>query len=353
MVIQFNAANTYRKRTGSRTEFMKSLAKEVGTSLSNVYNIIRDATINVRDSLLRERTELSAIAAYNKRSHKTKRQKNFKFEKAHDFIKKVEEAVLSSPYCSIDETINSLKLHKRDEISGMETICTKTFYNYVHLGLVNVKPIDLPRMIRRKTNHSYKTYIAKNQKGDPVTERSAKANSREEFGHWEGDLVTGPRDGKNGAYLTLIERKTRFYLMIPIKRKSSKKVYMAINTLEKHYGDDFKAIFKSITFDNGSEFSRWKDIEKRPGAREFRTKVYFGRPYRSCDRGSNENCNGLIRYVIKKGTDINKIDLQKSIDINKSINNKPRKILGYRTAESCFIQELEKLKISNNTIFYS
>ena len=63
MVIQFNAANTYRKRTGSRTEFMKSLAKEVGTSLSNVYNIVSDATITVRDSLLRERTELPAIAA--------------------------------------------------------------------------------------------------------------------------------------------------------------------------------------------------------------------------------------------------------------------------------------------------
>ena len=75
---------------------------------------------------------------------------------------------------------------------------------------------------------------------------------------------------------------------------------MQINKLHKFYGDSFKDIFKSITFDNGSEFSRWKDIEQKPKSKEKRTTVYFGRPYHSCDRASNENCNGLIRYFIKK-----------------------------------------------------
>ena len=121
-------------------------------------------------------------------------------------------------------------------------------------------------------------------------------------------MVTGPRDGQNGAYLTLLERKTRFYYMIPISSKSSKKVYMQINKLHKFYGDSFKDIFKSITFDNGSEFSRWKDMEVKPNTKEKRTKIYFGRPYHSCDRDTNENCNGLIRYFIQKGTDINTID---------------------------------------------
>ena len=89
------------------------------------------------------------------------------------------------------------------------------------------------------------------------------AKDRSEFGRWEGDLVTSPRDGENGAFLTVIERKTRFYYMIPIKNKKSKSVYMAINKLNKLYGDDFRKIFKSITFDNGSEFTRFKDIEKK------------------------------------------------------------------------------------------
>lgn len=76
-------------------------------------------------------------------------------------------------------------------------------------------------------------------------------------------MITSPRDGENGAFLTVIERKTRFYYMIPIKNKKSKSVYIAINKLNKLYGDDFRKIFKSITFDNGSEFARFKDIEKK------------------------------------------------------------------------------------------
>ena len=89
------------------------------------------------------------------------------------------------------------------------------------------------------------------------------AKDRSKFGRWEGDLVTSSRDGENGAFLTVIERKTRFYYMIPIKNKKSKSVYMAINKLNNLYGDDFRKIFKSITFDNGSEFTRFKDIEKK------------------------------------------------------------------------------------------
>ncbi|MEG0386676.1 MAG: IS30 family transposase, partial [Solibacillus sp.] len=176
---------------------------------------------------------------------------------------------------------------------------------------------------------NYKEYIPKRQKGTPISERPFEMNDRSEFGHWEGDLVTGPRDGQNGAYLTLLERKTRFYIMIPIPKKSSKQVYMKINQLHNFYETDFSTIFKSITFDNGSEFARYRDIERKPGTKEKRTSVYFGRPYHSCDRASNENCNGLIRRFIKKGTDINTVEKEKSISINKQINNKKRKILGY------------------------
>ncbi|MEG0564356.1 hypothetical protein [Anaerorhabdus sp.] len=99
--------------------------------------------------------------------------------------------------------------------------------------------------------------------------------------------------------------------MIPIKRKSSKQVYMKINKLHKFYGENFSTIFKSITFDNGNEFSKHTDIELRPGTKKKRTFVYFGRPYHSCDRASNENCNGLIRWFIKKGIDIYKNDKEK------------------------------------------
>lgn len=351
-IIRFTAENKGHKRNIGKTQFIKNIANTIGTSVSNIYSIINDASISVRDTHLNEHIELSALAAFEKRSKNHKIPNNSKLVKAHDFIMLVEDEMKSNRLSSVDETIHHLILHKSDMIRGMQTISTKTFYNYIHGGKVAIKPIDLPRMMRRKNQKNWKTYIPKRQKGTSITERPESVESREEFGHWEGDLVTGPRDGQNGAYLTLIERKTRFYYMLPITSKSSKKVYMQINRLNKFYGDDFKNIFKSITFDNGSEFARWKDMERKPGTKKKRTNIYFGRPYHSCDRASNENCNGLVRYFVKKGTEINTIEKRKTTEINDKINQKKRKILGYLPAEQLFLKELAKIGVTKNTIFY-
>lgn len=84
-------------------------------------------------------------------------------------------------------------------------------YNYIHAGLVSIKPVDLPRTVQRKRKPNYKTYIPKRVKGVSINFKPDHIHTREEIGHWESDLVTGPRNGQNGALLTLIERKTRFY----------------------------------------------------------------------------------------------------------------------------------------------
>lgn len=222
-LIKFNAEHANSRRNIGKTHFINHLASIVGTSVSNIYSIIRDASITVRDTYLVEHTELSALAAFEKRSKNHKIPNNSKLVKAHDFIKLVETEMKSNKLSSVDETINYLILHENDKIKDMETVSTKTFYNYIHAGKVKIKPIDLPRMLRRKSKKNDKTYISKRQKGTSITERPEHIESREEFGHWEGDLVVGPRNGQNGAYLTLIERKTRFYYMIPITSQSSKR----------------------------------------------------------------------------------------------------------------------------------
>lgn len=350
-ITKFEAAHKGQKRNIGKTAFIQELASKVGTSRSNIYAIIKDAKINLSHPNYEPHTILLARTAFEKRKKKTG-SNHCKINKAQPFIDLVVQEVKGNKLSSIDETIHNLKLHEPEKIEGMCTVSTKTFYNYVHANLVDIKPIDLPRMVRRKKRKNYKTYLTKRQKGVSIEQRPASVETREEFGHWEGDLVTGPRDGKNGAYLTLLERKTRFYYMIPIKSKTSKNVYMKINQLNRFYGDAFSDIFKSITFDNGSEFSRWKNIEQMPRSKKKRTTVYFGRPYHSCDRGSNENCNGLIRYFIPKGTNINTIPKEKSIDINNKINQKKRKILGYLPAETLFLEELAALNVTENTILY-
>lgn len=102
----------------------------------------------------------------------------------------------------------------------------------------------------------------------------------------------------------------------------------------------WKAAFRTITFDNGVEFSRWREMEDALGI-----KTYFARPYHSADRGSNENCNGLVRRFVRKGADIGTIPLHVTRSINAQINGKHRRILGYRTAEDMMREELTKLGI--------
>ena len=90
----------------------------------------------------------------------------------------------------------------------------------------------------------------------------------------------------------------------------------------------------------------------KPNTNVKRTSVYFAHPYRSCEQGGNENCNGLVRYFIKKGTDINTLDKNFIRDINLKINNKNRKILGYLPASLLFKNELSSIFNSDDINIY-
>ena len=91
--------------------------------------------------------------------------------------------------------------------------------------------------------------------------RPKEANTREEYGHWEGDLVIGTK--KRGAVLfTLTERKTREEIIVKIPGKKAEYVAQALDLIEKKYKRMFYTKFKTITFDNGGEFRNWKSLEK-------------------------------------------------------------------------------------------
>lgn len=330
------------RRNINKTAFLKELAIQHNTSLSNIYNIINSSKTTIIDKNWKDKIIYDPEVTINSRAKNKNIPNNSKLEKAEKFIKLVINEVKSSKLKSIDEVINDLKINRKSEMAGMYTICTSTMYTYVKNGYLDLKPIDLPRMLRRRPKN-FKRYITKRQRGTSIDQRPEQINDCSEFGHWEGDLVTGPRDGQNGAFLTLAERQTRFYYMIPIKNKKSKTVYMTINKLAKKFGPHFNKIFKSITFDNGSEFSRYKAME-----RKHKIKTYFAHPYASYERGTNEITNQLIRYFIPKGTDSNTIDAGLIKKIQLGINSKKRKILGYQSSESFFKKSVNL--ITNNTI---
>ena len=319
---------------------MKSLAKRTNTCLSNLYKIIKDGTVELLASDYTTRTEFSSQAAFNARKNFI--PNNLKIAKAKPFIDLVIARFKKMKGLeSIETIINDLKLNQKSLIQNMETINVKTFYNYVNRCLLPIKPIDLPIAVKRKKHHEKKEY--KKTKGTSIDERPISVNERTEFGHWEGDTVVGIKDKNDSVLFTLVERKTRYLIAIKVKDKGANAIYRAINKLEKEYGDRFSKVFKSITFDNGVEFSRFKDIEIKKGSNKKRTTVYFAHPYSSWERGSNERHNKFLRVFVKKGTPINNYSKSFIDYANRMINSMHKKVLNYKSSLSLYNLELSKL----------
>ena len=233
------------------------------------------------------------------------------------------------------------------------TICTKTLYNYIDAGVFcGISPKDLWDKSKKK-KRSYKTVTrvtTRNRRARSIEDRPKEADDRLEYGHWEGDSVKSPRRSKAGL-LTSTERKTRQELIIKVKEATHEAVQEALDKLERKHGDEFKMKFKSITFDNGSEFLNWESLEASVlKAGEQRTMIYFAHAYSSWERGTNENHNRMIRRFIPKGYDIGGFSQEEIKAVEDWMNNYPRRILGYNTpnqaAQTC-LQDNGRLGASN------
>lgn len=341
---EYNHYISSKEKEIGLTEFKKKLAEMIGTTLSNIYEIIKSGLVTVYNYDLTERTEFSADVAFQNRTKKSVESNSSKRESSKPFVQLVVNELRSEYNInSVDEIINDFKLNRQNEIEDMETICTATFYNYVEQNKIDgFSKDELPMKTKRKEKNDKKEGKTE-PKGLSIEERTFKPEDRSKFGHWEGDTIVGSRNIPNsGAVLTLVERKTRFQLTIKMKDRKANTVVKAIKKLKQKYPElkDYKIndIFKSITFDNGVEFSNWKDIEKY-----LKTIIYFAHPYASCERGSNENGNKLLRIFLPKGCNINDYTDDYVMNANELINTKIRKILGYKSSLELFTIELENL----------
>lgn len=227
-------------------------------------------------------------------------------------------------------------------------ICRVTLYSYIEKGVfLHVSNKDLLRKGKKK-----KVKTEKQAKKLPNIEHSIEIrpkeiNERLSFGHWEGDSVIG-KIKKGETVLTMTERLTRMELIFKSPGKTAADTVAMLNRLERRFGSkNFKKIFKSITFDNGSEFADVWGMEYSPYTKKKRTTVYYCHPYCSSERGSNENQNGFIRRFIPKGTAISSYSKQYIQNVQNYINNYPRGIFDGECSQKRFLRELEKLNIKN------
>ena len=212
-------------------------------------------------------------------------------------------------------------------------VCAKTIRNCIHKRILNITEKDMIYKKEYQEKNKGKTHCVKVPAEKSIDFRPKEANERSEYGHWEGDLVVG-KDGKGAALLTFTERMTREEIIFKIPSKHAANVAKSIDKLEKKYKTNFKNKFKTITFDNGGEFRDYKAIEKSYDKRkkEVRLQVYYAHPYRSGERGSNENGNRLIRRFIPKGTVITNISEEYIQQIEDWMNNLLRPMFGYKSS---------------------
>jgi IS30 family transposase len=264
-----------------------------------------------------------------------------KSAKHWDLVNRISELIKKkhySPYAVI-ETLKA----EGSFAEGM-TICEKTLYNWIEAGdIPDVTIKDLPRKGKMKSKRGSgkpRRHSRINCATRSIENRPKDVLKRLEAGHWEADTLYSTKRSSKEALLTLIERKSRTQLILKLADRKAHSVTEALDKLERQLGSSlFSTIFKSITFDNGSEFSDVIGLESSVFTKTKRTELYFAHPYCSSERATNENHNGIIRRFLPKGTDFALVKNKRVKEIQQWMNNYPRKILSGFTPIQIFKKE--------------
>ena len=282
---------------------VREIANLLNRDISTIYREIKRGTVEFRNSDLSIRKEYSAYYSLNVRKElMSKSGRKLLYRDLHPELLSYIQSKLDDKY-SPDAISGELKK------VGVYTICTQTIYNYI------------------------------SSRGRSIEERPFELKERI-YGNWEMDTVVG-KQGSKTALLVLTERVSRFEIIVKLRDKTQKSIIAALDKLEKEYKDKFSLIFKSITVDNGVEFLDMAGLEKSVYDKlSKRTTIYYAHPYCSWERGSNENNNKLIRKFIKKKTDIKNFSVAYIKKIQDWINNYPRKLFNYKSANDIFYENL-------------
>ena len=192
--------------------------------------------------------------------------------------------------------------------------CYKTIYKWINEGIIINGNKSL---LRRKGKGGWYETRGKQNRGKSIRKRDKKIYKRADYGHWELDTVVSGLGKSKSCFITLVERKSRFYKAIKSPNRHADVVARLIIDYLKQYPSE---LVKTITTDNGKEFAEWEQIEK-----ELNCEVYFCDTFCAWQKGSNENSNGLLREFFPKGYNLSKytqVYIDKKVSL---INNRPRK----------------------------
>ena len=196
-----------------------------------------------------------------------------------------------------------------------------------------VEHLRRTRVMRRSRHHTMKTdHHGRITDTVSISERPASVEDRAVPGHWEGDLLFG---SKNSQIATLVERNTRYAMLVKVTGKDTQTV---INALIKNARKLPEELYKSLTWDRGKEMAEHKRFTLATDI-----QVYFCDPQNPWQRGTNENTNGLLRQYLPKGTDLSGYSQAKLNAVARRLNERPRKTLNYETPAERFHQTVASI----------
>ncbi len=222
-------------------------------------------------------------------------------------------------------------LQRKHPGDGHNQVSHETIYRSLFVQARGVLKKELlvhlraPRTMRRSRHTSLKGNVGQIKDMVSIRERPASAEDRAVPGHWEGDLLAGPR---NSCVATLVERHSRYVVLIKLQNRDTESV---VSALIKQSRKLPRELYKSLTWDRGKELS-----DHRRFSMATNIAVYFCDPRSPWQRGSNENTNRLLRQYFPKGTDLSIYSQAKLNAVARQLNERPRKTLNYETPAERF-----------------
>ena len=288
---------------------------KAGHSLSEIATILG----RHRSTIYREISRNSGLKSYRPRqaeilaSQRSERSRN---------APKISRSLWQSVTKLLEEKLSP------EQISAQLGLSHETIYKHVYAD----KSLggDLYRHLRCQKKRRKRYAGGRDRRGQiigrrPISERPTHVEKRSQIGHWEGDTLIGK--GHKQAIVSLVERKSGYAVLKKVSKKTSELVRSAIIKGLKPISEKVK----TITFDNGLEFSQHAKIDKA-----LKSKSYFADPFSSWQRGSNENLNGLVRQYIPKNRPLSTVTHEELEMIQDRLNNRPRKRLGFKTPNEVF-----------------
>lgn len=259
-----------------------------------------------------------------------RRRKHYQRITAMDSIRVLKGSLLRTVVKLLKEHYSPEQIEGTLKLTG-ETIVASTIYRYIKERAPHLKKYlrSQKGKYRRKRGTKIRENVRERAKKRRIDERPKVVERRGRIGDFEGDTMLG-RD-KWIRIVTLVDRRSGYLIAYLLPKLNAELLTkLAVQKLKRLP----KEKRRTLTLDNGIEFSDWERLEKQTGM-----TIYFAYPYHSWERGTNENTNGLLRQYFPKSMDFNIITPKELADVAKRLNDRPRKRLKFKSPRQVFMKK--------------